>query len=267
MYFVLCITLHGHRNALLKIHRSHKRLLGNPLSQYWVNKGSPTLRLYLGLFDAHVFWLGISFPPPFRHCRPAKQDPAVQACDCISSPHCFAPNTPHSRLIAPFISKRKQGRKQPNREVSQIKRPCFLDTQGCMCDISSACVWVPKIIFIDGKGVQRGWFCQSAGMRWKKKKRQRKAQSKTDSSWCQAVTAHGKSEEKERSSFFRPQRALHILQIVGWLVWKALAWRGSTLIQLQVIVPQRRFLTVKILWYICTHLARSQTHTHTNTSL
>lgn len=39
-------------------------------------------------------------------------------------------------------------------------------------------------------------------------------------------------------------------------------WQGSTLIQLQVIVPQRHFLTVKILWYICTYLTLGRTHTH-----
>lgn len=42
--------------------------------------------------------------------------------------------------------------------------------------------------------------------------------------------------------------------------------RGSSLIQLQVIVPQRRFLAVKILWYICSYLALTQTQnlsTHT----
>lgn len=32
---------------------------------------------------------------PLRQCRPAKQDPAVQACDCISSPHCL-PQIPHT---------------------------------------------------------------------------------------------------------------------------------------------------------------------------
>lgn len=68
--------------------------------------------------------------------------------------------------------------------------------------------------------------------------------------------------ERERGLECSPRAILCILQIVGVLLWKALTWRGSTLIQLQVIVPQRHFLTVKILWYICTYLTLGRTHTH-----
>lgn len=135
------IVLRGHRNALSEIHRSHKRLLGNPLIQYWVNKGSPTLGLYWSPFDPYVFWLGISFPPPSTVSTSQTRPSCTSLWLHLISP-LFAPNTPHSRLIAPFISKCKRGCERLNREVSQIKRVCFLDTLGCVCTISVALVYV-----------------------------------------------------------------------------------------------------------------------------
>lgn len=70
-----------------------------------------------------------------------------------------------------------------------------------------------------------------------------------------------KKSKGKRALWLSPWARLLILQIFGWLVWKALAWCGSTLIQLQVIVSQTRFATVKILWYICTHLVRRHART------
>lgn len=78
----------------------------------------------------------------------------------------------------------------------------------CVCDIGSACVCVPKIIFVDAKVCGEG-----GSVRWDRFELMSER-------LAQAATAHERSEEKEEecSSFFSPSESLHILQIVGWLV-------------------------------------------------
>lgn len=77
---------------------------------------------------------------PLRRCRPAKQDPAVQACDYISSPHCL-PQIPPQLTCCSLHQQIRAGAVRSQTEVSQIKQACFLDVHTVgVCNISGACM-------------------------------------------------------------------------------------------------------------------------------
>lgn len=134
---------------------------------------------------------------PLRQCRPAKQGPAVQACDYVSSPHCL-PQIPQQQTCR-SLHQRMGACSQT--EAPWIKSACFLDMH--VCDISSAYACVPKKHICRRTGVQRGRFCQSTGCGLK---------TARDSNWCQwgSPTLHDsawKNQRENERSNFHPERA------------------------------------------------------------
>lgn len=88
----------NHKKAKMKIHRSQKslfRLNSAPyveITQTYTYIGGSLMLMY---FDWELVFL------PLRQCPPAKQDPAVQACDYIPSPHCLPQIPPAADLLLP----------------------------------------------------------------------------------------------------------------------------------------------------------------------
>lgn len=91
---------------------------------------------------------------PLWQCRPAKQDPAVQACDYISSPHCL-PQIPPQKTCCSLHQQIRAGLHAVKPKSLGSSRLVFWTCIG-VWNISSACVYVPNTIFIDEKVCREG---------------------------------------------------------------------------------------------------------------